>query len=106
MEKARDQVIDEYQQEYRQRARRAEKKTEQAKNRADLIQYGLTQIHPYAERMLRQFDYDRGETAWSIDSRVRSEVRKTLEEELTGRESEQEVGRMVHQAMREIEGCG
>ena len=106
MEKARDQVIGEYQQEYRQRARRAEKKTEQAKNRVDLIQYGLTQIYPYAERMLRQFDYDRGETAWSIDSRVRSEVRKTLEEELTGRESEQEVGRMVHQAMREIEGCG
>jgi hypothetical protein len=98
-------VIGEYQQEYRQRARRAEKKTEQAKNKVDLIQYGLTQIYLYAERMLRQFDYDRGETAWSIDSRVRSEVRKTLEE-LTGRESEQEVGRMVHQAMREIEGCG
>ena len=56
--------------------------------------------------MLRQFDYDRGETAWSIDSRVRSEVQKTLEEELGGRESEQEVAKIVRQAMREIEGCG
>jgi hypothetical protein len=56
--------------------------------------------------MLREFDYDRGETAWSIDARVRGEVRKTLEQELTGRETEQEVGRMVRQAMREIEGCG
>lgn len=105
MEKARDQVTDEYQQEYRQRARRAEKKAEQARNRADLIQYGLAQIHPYAERMLRKFDYNHGETAWSIDSRVRSEVRNTLEEELGGRESEQEVAKIVRQAMREIEGC-
>ena len=84
---------------------RAEKKTEQARNKANLVQYGLSQIRPYAERLLRQFGYDHGETAWSIDSRVRSEVQKTLEEELNGRETEGEVARIVREVMREIEGC-
>lgn len=55
--------------------------------------------------MLQQFDYDRTESAWSIDARVRGEVRKALEEELTGRETEQEVSRLVREVMREIEGC-
>jgi hypothetical protein len=69
------------------------------------LRFVPTPIGPYAERMLREFDYDRSETAWSIDARVRSEVRKVLEEELSGRETEQEVGRMVREVMREIEGC-
>jgi hypothetical protein len=43
--------------------------------------WGWNVIYPYAERMLREFDYNRGETAWAIDARVRGEVRKTLQEE-------------------------
>jgi hypothetical protein len=105
MEKVRDDVVEEYQKAYKEKARRAEKKTEQARNKTNLVQYGLSQIRPYAERLLQQFDYDHGETAWSIDSRVRSEVQKTLEEELNGRETEGEVARIVHEVMREIEGC-
>jgi hypothetical protein len=82
-----------------------EKKAEQARNKAHLIQYGLSQIHPYAERLIQKFPYDRRrETAWSVDSGTRSEVRKALEEELDGRETEAEVGRIVRQVMREIEG--
>jgi hypothetical protein len=104
MEKARDEVIEEYRRSYTEKARRAEKKAEQARNKANLIQYGLSQIHPYAERLIQKFDYDPGETAWSIDSGTRSEVRKALEEELDGGETEAEVGRIVRQVMREIEG--
>jgi hypothetical protein len=105
MEEARDEIVEEYQGAYKEKARRAEKKTEQARNKANLVQYGLSQIHPYAERLLRQFDYDDGESVWSIGSRVRSEVQKTLEEELNGRETEPEVARIVREVMREIEGC-
>jgi hypothetical protein len=105
MEKARDEVIEEYRRSYTEKARRAEKKAEQARNAVDLIRYGLSQIRPYAERLVQKFDYDSGETASSIESRVRSEVRKALEEELDGSETEVEVGRIVRQVMREIEGC-
>lgn len=105
MQQARNEVVQEYEAAYKEKARGVERKASQARKKADLIQYGLGQIRPYAERMLRQFEYDSGETAWSIDSRVRNEVRKTLEEELSGAESEQEVGRIVREVMREIEGC-
>jgi excisionase family DNA binding protein len=106
VEKARDEIVQEYEEIYREKAKRAAKKAAHAEQKSHLIQVGLNAIRPYAERMLREFDYDRGETAWSIDARVRGEVRKTLEEELTGRETEQEVGRMVRRAMSEIEDCG
>jgi hypothetical protein len=95
MEEARDQIVEDYQREYKEKSRRAEKKAAQARNKANLVQYGLTRIPLYAERLLRQFDYESGETAWDIDRRVRTEVQKTLEEELSGGESEQEVARIA-----------
>ena len=105
MEKVRDEVVEQYRKAYKEKARRTEKQAEQTRNKAELVRYGLTLIHPYAEKMIQRFDYDPGETAWSIDARVRSEVRKTLEDELDGLETEAEVGRLVREVMREIEGC-
>jgi len=105
MGKARDEIVREYEEAYREKARRAEKKTVQARAKANLVQYGLSQIRPYAERLLHQFDYVAGESVWDIDRRVRSEVQKTLQEELNGTETEQEVARIVREIMREVEGC-
>jgi hypothetical protein len=105
LEKVRDEVIQEYEREYREKAKRTAKKAVQAEEKSHLVEVGLNAIYPYAERMLQHFDYDRTESAWSIDTRVRGEVRKALEEELTGRETEQEVSRLVRAVMREIEGC-
>jgi hypothetical protein len=106
MEKVRDEIVQDYQAAYKEKAKRAERKAEQARRKADLVQYGLGQIRPYAERLLREFDYERGETVWDVDSRVKSEVRKALEEGLTGTETEMEVGKLVRLTMRDIEGCG
>jgi hypothetical protein len=105
IENVRDQIVEEYRRAYKEKSRRAEKKAEQTRSKAELIQYGLTQIHPYAERLIQEFDGYDGETAWSIDSRVRSEVRNALQEELGGSETEAEVAGIVRQVMREIEGC-
>jgi hypothetical protein len=70
MEKVRDQAVEEYEIAYREKARNAHKKAEQARKKADLVAYGLTQILPYAERLIQEFEYDRGETAWNIDTRI------------------------------------
>jgi hypothetical protein len=105
MEKARDAVIEGYEAADKEKARRAERKAEQGRKKADLVQYGIGQIRPTAERLLRQFDYDVGQTAWSIEARVKSEVHKALEEELNGTETEQEVTRIVRSIMRAAEGC-
>jgi hypothetical protein len=116
MERILNEIVQDYQAAYEEKARRAEEKAElkarraqekveQARTKAGLIHYGLNQIFPYAERLIQEFDYDHAETAWSVDSRVRSEVHKTLEEELTGEETEPEVRRIVRELMRDIEGC-
>jgi hypothetical protein len=105
MEKVRDAIILEYEREYEEKARRAEKKAAQVAQKARLVQAGLNAIRPYAEVLVRQYDYDPGQTTWDIDTRVRGEVHKALEEELTGRETEQEVGRIVREVMRDLEGC-
>jgi hypothetical protein len=105
MQQACDEIVQEYEEAYKEKARRAEKKTERVRAKADLVRYGLSQVWPYAQKMLQEFDYDHGETAWDINSRVEGEVQKVLEEELDGRETQQEVGRLVREIMREVEGC-
>jgi hypothetical protein len=105
MEKARDEIVESYRGAYEKKARRAQEKTAQARKKTDLVKFGLAQIRPYAEKMLRKFDYGRGESVWSIESRVKTEVREVLQQELSGEESESEVAQIVRQVMLGFEGC-
>ena len=82
---------------------RAEKRAGRLRNEERLVEYGLAQIRPVAERLIRQFNFE-GESIWDVDRRVRPEIEKELREVLTGRESEAEVATIVRQAVRDIEG--
>jgi hypothetical protein len=105
MEEVRDRIVEDYQREHEAEAKRAERKSERTRAKAELVRYGLSQVWTYAQKMLQEFDYDRGETALGINARVKDEVRKVLEDELDGRETEEEVARLVRRTMRQAEGC-
>jgi hypothetical protein len=105
MEEVRDRIVEDYQREHEAEAKRAERKAKRTRAKAELVRYGLSQVWTYAQKMLQEFDYDRSETALGINSRVKDEVRKVLEDELDGRETEEEVARLVRRTMRQAEGC-
>lgn len=82
---------------------RAAEERKEAKRR--LLQVGLQEVYPHAERMLREFEFDPGETALGIMLRTKPEVQRRLESELVGSESEGDVKDRVHELMEEAEGC-
>jgi hypothetical protein len=69
-----------------------------------LVQSGLNEMFWHARRMLQEFTYDPDETASQIEQRVKSEVEKRLRE-LRGEEDREDVTRLVHQVMEQLEGC-
>jgi hypothetical protein len=87
LEKARDEVIRRYQ------------------TREQLIQEGLREISRYAGRLLENYDFEFGETAWSIERRVKDAVEETLRGEIKGSEGQQFVIDRVHKLMKDLEGC-
>ena len=87
LEKARDEVIRRYQ------------------TREELIQEGLREISQYAGRLLENFDFEFGETAWSIERRVKDAVEEALRGEIKGSEGQQFVIDRVRKLMKDLEGC-
>lgn len=59
----------------------------------------------YAQRLLRRYRYSAAETAQGIEGRVRSRVEKELSEELDGTETVTDVVDLVHDLMKDAEGC-
>src|SRR5262249_5641489 len=105
MESVRDEIVSEYEADYSAKKKAADRKAERAKQKAHLVAVGLQSIPANAQRLLRDYEYDRRETALHIELRVKPEIKKFLEDELAGNEDERGVVRMVYQEMREIEGC-
>jgi hypothetical protein len=87
LEKTRDEVIRRYQ------------------TRERLIQEGLREISRYAVRLLEKYDFELGETAWSIERRVKDAVEETLRGEIKGSEGQQFVIDRVRELMKDLEGC-
>jgi hypothetical protein len=98
MESTRDQVI----KRYRMKTDRVIKRSQM---KAHLIDEGLSQVRPYAELMLKRWDYEPGQTAWSIQRRVEASVREALNEEVSGSEDAEFVTALVRRTMRAAEGC-
>jgi len=86
LERARDTVIDRY----------------KAKQR--LIDKGLAEVQPYAEKLRNKYDGYDDETAWDIAQRVKPEVEKALREKLKGAEGEQQVIDRVRHLVKQLEG--
>ena len=55
--------------------------------------------------MLEEFDGYAGETAWTIQARVKDQVEKTLWAELNGGEDEDFVIDRTHDLMQNFEDC-
>jgi hypothetical protein len=70
-----------------------------------LIEEGLREIPRYAQRLRRRYDYDAGETVDTIERRVRREVENQLRKELDGTETSEDVNRLLHDIMKDLEGC-
>jgi hypothetical protein len=83
LERARNRVVDRYE------------------AKLSLITRRLAEILPHAEWMLKNFDGFDGETAWSLQARVKDQVEKTLWKELTGAEDDDFVVDRVHEIMEE-----
>jgi excisionase family DNA binding protein len=88
-----------------QQQREEEERQQKLAAKERLVQSGLSEIYLYACQMLREFDYPSHETAGEIEQRVRPEVEKRLRKELSGEEDQNDVLRLVHEIMREIERC-
>jgi hypothetical protein len=104
MESIRDKIISDYEADYRAKQKAADRKAERAKQKSHLVTVGLQSIPANAQRLLRDYEYDRRENALLIELRVKSEIKKFLEDELTGTEDERDVVHMVREEMEEIEG--
>jgi hypothetical protein len=85
-----------------QQQREAQKRQE-AKRR--LVDVGMREVSAYSNKMVQKFQYDDGETAFSIELRTRNEVQKILCEELDGSESEREIRDRVRAVMEDLENC-
>jgi hypothetical protein len=65
----------------------------------ELVDDGLREIYRYIQRLEKDYKFDKG--AYSLEGEIREPVRKALWEELTGKETAEQVAGIVRRLVRD-----